>query len=140
YNKVKTPAIVTLILGLANLILAIVLVKWTTLGLYGIVLASAIVLSIRNAIFTPIYASFILKIPVVSFIKYYILSIVFYISSYITTTIFATFYHVDSYMILLWVMTLSVVFSLILFYIYMRFDKQLYQIFNKLLKSKIKEK
>ncbi|MCK4442063.1 MAG: lipopolysaccharide biosynthesis protein, partial [Sulfurovaceae bacterium] len=136
YNRVKIPAIVTLILGLANLILAIVLVKWTTIGLYGIVLASATILTLKNSIFTPIYASHLLKIPLLSFTKYYLLSIFFYISSYSITTIFASFYHIDSYLILFSIMGLSILLSLIVFYIYLRFDNQLYQIFNKLLEYK----
>jgi len=136
YNRVKTPAIVTLILGVANFLLAIVLVKWTTLGLYGIVLASATILTLKNSIFTPIYASHLLKIPLLSFTKYYLLSIFFYISSYGVTTFIASFYTLNSYLILFWVMGISILFLLFVFFLYLQFDTQLYTIVNKILERK----
>ncbi len=68
-NRVKVPGWVTLILGVVNLLLAIILAKIFGWGLYGIAAAGAIVLTLKNVIFTPIYASYILKIPYNTFIK-----------------------------------------------------------------------
>jgi membrane protein EpsK len=57
-NRVKTPGIVTLVLGFTNFVLAIVLARqW---GLYGIVAAGAITLTAKNLFFTPLYAARIL--------------------------------------------------------------------------------
>ncbi len=62
-NKVMVPGIATLIGGLFKLGLAITLVKYTSLGFYGVALAGLISLTLKNAIFTPIYTAIVLKIP-----------------------------------------------------------------------------
>jgi membrane protein EpsK len=58
-NKVRTPAIVTIILGGINLLLAIYFSKYTSIGIYGIALAGAIVLTGKNLLFTPVYNAII---------------------------------------------------------------------------------
>ena len=62
YNKVRWPGIVTLVGGLANLALAISLVKWGKFGMLGVAIAGAITLTIKNILFTPIYSAIIQKI------------------------------------------------------------------------------
>jgi membrane protein EpsK len=62
FNKVRLPGIVTLSLGVFNIGLAIVFVKFGW-GALGIAAASAIVLTAKNMIFTPIYAAIIQKLP-----------------------------------------------------------------------------
>lgn len=57
FNQQKTPAIVTLLLGAVNVVLAVTLSGPAHLGLYGITLAGAISLILKNAIFTPLYVS-----------------------------------------------------------------------------------
>ena len=48
-NKVKLPGLVTLFTGLLNLGLALILIKTTDLGFYGVAIAGAIALQIlRN--------------------------------------------------------------------------------------------
>jgi len=59
-NKVKTPALVTVIMGLANLGLALVLAGPVGWGLYGIAAAGAIMLTAKNVCFTPAYAAHVL--------------------------------------------------------------------------------
>jgi len=68
FNKVSVPGIVTLVLGVCNVGLAIVFVKlrW---GAVGIAAAGAIVLTAKNALFTPIYAAYIQKLPWWTFMK-----------------------------------------------------------------------
>jgi len=69
YNKVKVPALVSLGFGAINLLLAILLSIFSDLGIYGVALAGAIVLTAKNAVFTPIYAAYILNISWSTFIK-----------------------------------------------------------------------
>jgi O-antigen/teichoic acid export membrane protein len=57
YNKVKVPGILTCTMGFANFILAIFFVKYTSLGLYGVAVASGIVLTIKNFLFMPVYVA-----------------------------------------------------------------------------------
>ena len=139
YNRVKIPGIVTLLLGIANLILAILLLQWTTLEIYAIILAGIIILTLKNTFFTPIYASYLLKIPSFTFIKNYIYGIIFYIISYISTRIISTFYYIDGYITLILVATLSLTSSLLFFFIYLRFDEDLYSLIIKIIQKKGKK-
>lgn len=57
-NKVKIPAIVTCVMGIGNAILAVGLTH--KFGLYGVAIAGAVMLTLKNVVFTPLYASRIL--------------------------------------------------------------------------------
>ena len=59
-NKVSVPAIVTVIGGVLNLVLSILLVKYTTLGLYGVAIATVFSYTVRCVFFSPIYTAVIL--------------------------------------------------------------------------------
>ncbi|MCY8913860.1 MATE family efflux transporter [Bacillus atrophaeus] len=59
YNKQKTPALVTLLLGGLNVLLAVTLSGPAHLGLYGITIAGAAALILKNVVFTPLYVSYI---------------------------------------------------------------------------------
>ena len=52
-NRVKTLALVTIVMGLANLGLALLLAGPAGWGLYGIAAAGAIMLTAKNVCFTP---------------------------------------------------------------------------------------
>jgi membrane protein EpsK len=60
-NKVRLPGILTCIMGVANLGLALVLVFWTNMGMYGVAVAGAVMLTLKNALFTPIYGALIIR-------------------------------------------------------------------------------
>lgn len=62
YNKVRIPGILTFFMGFGNLALAIALPLLTGWGYYGIAVAGAIVLTLKNALFTPWYATRVLKV------------------------------------------------------------------------------
>jgi membrane protein EpsK len=68
-NRVKWPGIVQIAAGVLNLMLALVLGKFTGLGMYGVALAGALVLTLRNLIFTPLYAAHVLEMPNATFMK-----------------------------------------------------------------------
>jgi membrane protein EpsK len=59
-NRVKVPAVVTMVMGIANLGLALVLAGPMHWNLYGIAAAGAIMLTLKNVFFTPIYAAHVL--------------------------------------------------------------------------------
>ncbi|MGG1698306.1 MATE family efflux transporter [Bacillus zhangzhouensis] len=61
FNRLKVPAVATLILGASNVLLAYGLTHMLQLGLYGIASAGAIVLLIKNIVFLPFYTSKITK-------------------------------------------------------------------------------
>ena len=60
-NRARTPAIVTVVMGIGNLGLAILLGGPMGWGLYGVAAAGAIALTIKNFVFTPLYAAHILN-------------------------------------------------------------------------------
>jgi O-antigen/teichoic acid export membrane protein len=61
YNKLRIPAIATIFLGVANLLLAIILSTTTGWGYYGVAVAGTIVLTARHFFFVPMYATKVLK-------------------------------------------------------------------------------
>jgi len=71
-NKVKWPGILTLLMGILNVALAISFVKYLNWGLYGVAIAGAVVLTAKNALFTPIYAAIILHQRWHAFLKPYV--------------------------------------------------------------------
>ncbi len=75
YNRVKIPGVVLLVMGIANLLLAIQLPIITGWGVYGVAMASAIILTLTNALFTPWYVSHILNIPWYTFMRPMILGV-----------------------------------------------------------------
>lgn len=69
YNRMRVPGILTLVMGIGNLALAIALPLFTGLGYYGVAAASAIVLTLKNAIFTPWYATRVLGVEARTFTR-----------------------------------------------------------------------
>src|ERR1051325_9261855 len=68
-NRIKVPGIVTLVMGMANVVLALVLAGPLLWGLYGIAAAGAIMLTLKNVLFTPLYAAHVLGKPAGSFLR-----------------------------------------------------------------------
>lgn len=69
FNKVREPAIATLIIGIGNLILALTLAQLAGWYAYGVALAGAIMFTLRNALFISWYSSKLLNVSFISFIK-----------------------------------------------------------------------
>ncbi len=67
YNKIRVPGIVTLLMGGMNVSLAILLPLLAGWGFYGVAAAGAIVLTLKNAVFTPWYAAKVMGIKVSTF-------------------------------------------------------------------------
>lgn len=68
-NHVKTPALVTFTMGVINAALALVVVIIFDGGLMGIAIVGAVILTLKNAIFTPWYAARITRTSKSSFFK-----------------------------------------------------------------------
>jgi len=62
YNQVRIPGIVSIFMGFANFILAIILSNIPGWGYYGVAIAGAIVLTLKNTFFTPWYATKVLNV------------------------------------------------------------------------------
>lgn len=66
-NKVKIPAIVSILTGVFNVILILIFCKIFDMGIYAIAISQIIVLSLRAIVFFPIYTADSLKIKRKSF-------------------------------------------------------------------------
>ena len=53
--KIKVPGIATLLFGIANVISAVALISFTSLGLLGVALSWAVTMFVKNCIFNPWY-------------------------------------------------------------------------------------
>jgi len=62
YNKLRIPAIVTILSGLANILLAVTLPSITGWGYYGVAVAGTVVLTLRHFFFVPLYATRVLGV------------------------------------------------------------------------------
>lgn len=62
-NRVRVPGLVTLGLGLLNVTLSVAAASSNALGLMGVALAGALVLTLKNLFFTPLYSARIQKVP-----------------------------------------------------------------------------
>jgi membrane protein EpsK len=69
YNKVRIPGIVTFVMGIGNFLLAVLIPYLTGWNYYGVALAGAIMLTLKNALFTPWYATRILGISRNTFVN-----------------------------------------------------------------------
>jgi membrane protein EpsK len=67
YNKVKIPGILTFFMGIGNLLLAVIIPYLTGWNYYGVAVAGAIMLTLKNALFTPWYATKVLGISRATF-------------------------------------------------------------------------
>jgi O-antigen/teichoic acid export membrane protein len=69
YNRVRTPGIVTIVLGLGNLFFATTFSLYTNWGFYGVAITCMIFMTLRFAVFTPWYSSRILGAPLGTFYR-----------------------------------------------------------------------
>jgi len=68
-DRMKVPGLVTLVMGLGNLGLALLLAGPMGWGLYGIAAAGAIMLTLRSVCFTPLYTAHVLGKPRFTFLR-----------------------------------------------------------------------
>jgi O-antigen/teichoic acid export membrane protein len=111
-NKVKLPGIVTLVMGMINLMLALfftIFLKW---GVYGIAGAAAIVLTLKNLIFTPVYGAYIQNMPWYTYLQAVVPGLVATLLIGIVSFGSTLLVHIDSWANLFLIGGLIAVFSL----------------------------
>lgn len=60
--KKKIPCLVTIGGGLLNVLFMYLLLKYTNLGIYSIVVTTAVIMTVINFVFTPMYAAYSIKL------------------------------------------------------------------------------
>ena len=88
-NKMALPGTLTVVGGILKLAGAILLVKYTSLGFYGVAISTALSLVALHTIFTPIYVGSILKMSSWRFYKALIPSALIFSAASISTACFA---------------------------------------------------
>ena len=67
-GKVRFPACVTLVSGFLGVLISFVLLKFTNMGVYAVILPGAILTSLRSAFFMPMYAAYNIGINIWTFV------------------------------------------------------------------------
>ena len=62
YDRVKVQGLVTIALGVANVALAVAFARWTGWGVAGVAAASALMYTIRNAVFLSSYSAVVMRL------------------------------------------------------------------------------
>ncbi|GEP89247.1 Membrane protein involved in the export of O-antigen and teichoic acid [Chitinophaga terrae (ex Kim and Jung 2007)] len=57
YNKVKIPGLTSFVCGVFNLVIGIAVIKLFDWGIYSVAIVSAVLLTLKNLVFTPTYAA-----------------------------------------------------------------------------------
>jgi O-antigen/teichoic acid export membrane protein len=118
-NKVKAPALVTLMLGVVGVISSILLIQYTNLGYLAIAASSGIILTIKNAIFIPLYGAKILNLPIFTFTKIHVKTMLFLILILISMSVVKSFFEFKSLVSLFSAMSISAITSIgILWFFY----------------------
>ncbi len=112
-NKVKIPGLVTLFAGGFNLFLAIFFVTKTDLGLIGVALAGAIVLTLKNGIFIPIYTARILNISTLTFYKPLLGGVFLFLLSLLISSFWNHYAIINTWMELILYSILTLTFALL---------------------------
>lgn len=68
-NSVRWPAVVTFVMGILNVVVSYILGVQFGMGMMGVALVTAVVLTLKNALFTPLYAAHVLGCPRMEFIR-----------------------------------------------------------------------
>lgn len=69
FNKVRIPGIVTFVMGIGNIVFAFTLPPLLGWGYYGVAIVGAAVLTLKNTLFVPWYATRVMEIPKHTFAK-----------------------------------------------------------------------
>lgn len=68
-DRVRLPGLMQIALGIANLVLSLWLAGPAGLGLLGVALAGGVVITLKNAVFTPLYSARLLGAPPATFYR-----------------------------------------------------------------------
>lgn len=116
FNKVKTPAIIVIIFGILNLISIYLLLNYSNLQLWGVVIVKLFFEVVFAGIFMPLYVSKILSINVWKLLIVPLISITLFIITYGVVYFIKQIFIVDS-LILILIISIIIGVILLLFFI-----------------------
>lgn len=77
FKKVKVPSLLNIMLALLGVLISIILIRTTELGLLAVAAGFGFALTLKNAIFIPIYAAANLKINKLTFLAVHVRTVLF---------------------------------------------------------------
>ncbi|MFS1981830.1 oligosaccharide flippase family protein [Vibrio lentus] len=113
-GKVKLPGIMNIVLGISTIVSSIFLIKNTDLGIYSIAISGGILLSLKNALFIPLYSARNIGVKWSTFIRVHLLTLIYSILLIVILFIVKRFFIIDGYSSLFYSITVFSVFSLLL--------------------------
>lgn len=96
-NKVKIPGLVTAGMGVLNLFIAIAFVYYFDVGFIGVAFAGALILTLKNGLFSPWYAAKILNIDKITFFLPLISGVFIFLLTYFITFSINKFYQIEGW-------------------------------------------
>lgn len=136
-NKVKIPAVVTVIMGVLNFGLALLLSGPVGMGAWGIALAGAVILTIKNLVFTPLYVAHITNQPLNAYLKGIIRPIISTIGVALIGYLLQNNININNWYRFIVVCILVSIFYIILVYLFL-INKQEKTMIKKVIKPLIK--
>ncbi|EET3324938.1 O69 family O-antigen flippase, partial [Escherichia coli] len=77
FKKVKLPSVLNIVLALVGVFVSIILIRNTELGLLAVAAGFGFSLTLKNAVFIPIYAALNLRIDKLTFLTVHVRTILF---------------------------------------------------------------
>lgn len=118
YNKVKTPALMVVLLGIINIIMVYFLITKSSFGLWGVVYSKLPLEVFLTGIFIPLYVSKILSMKFIKLFKISIISLIFFALTYSLTSIVYHFLNIES---LIMIIMCSFIIGIIILILYILF-------------------
>lgn len=113
-NKLTIPLITTLVGGILNVILSVIIVKFTDLGITGIIIVTILTVFLKTVIFNSYYTCHLLGIDfsklMIMYFKLFIFIVTFALIGYITVEFFCN----SSYFLtILYIMTMTICYTVL---------------------------
>lgn len=136
-NKVRVPGLVTAGMGGLNLLLALFFVDYLNYGFIGVAMAGAIVLTLKNGVFTPWYSGKILNIRTDTFYLPLLNGVALFLFAFLLTNLLGDMLVVDSwFMIAVAGMPIFIISGLLTWFAVL--NKSEKEIFDSLISPKFK--
>jgi len=139
YNKIKTPAYVTLFTGVFSLLLALFFTMYLDFGLYGVALAGVIAFTGRNLLFTVYYTAYLTGSKSTKYYKSCLFGVIVTILTFIGSYLLQQYINIESWFSLLGLMFIVTINILFIIWFFMLTPSER-EIILKILNIKQKEK
>jgi membrane protein EpsK len=136
YNQIKIPGIVTVMMGIVNLGLAILFSHYLNFGIYGVAVAGAIVLTMKNTVFIPLYTAKMMQIRTLTFIKKMLPGTLLTLFTFLAAYMISLTCNIETWSSLLEYIAMILVVAMVLIWFFFLDDQERYFFRQTFLKKK----